>query len=702
MPIKDIEHVVVLMLENRSFDSMLGWLYEHDEPSLFLPQGTEPRYRGLQGLDLDQFVNTAMNGTLTAKPVRGVQAFTVPDVDPGESFQNVETQWFGASPPPAGAPITMKGVLEDFVSILNDRKLDDATIRKLAPTILQTFTPGQLPVLSQLARHYAVSDGWFASVPSQTNPNRSFLMCGTSNGMINNGDLEPADSPAREIEKVAGMAIGDDRVDAPTVFNALAEAEVDWAVFYQTGYLPKKISTLIDGLPYLEVILALSPIGAAADAVLIALRQYSDYMRGLSSGELESCYTWRLFPRIEKEIAGAADKFQKLDDFHRRARAGQLPAFSYIEPYWSISHTTNDNSALESLFSDLGNDYHPPSNLLVGEEFVKSVYASLIANRAAWEKTLLLITFDEFVGDLDHRIAELAPGVVRPPWGDGEPPYKNDAGFKFDRLGARVPTIVVSPWVQKGSVFRSPTETPFDHASLISTALKWIDREDLLPQFGERAQGAPTFEGALTLGAPRTDEADLPFLDKPRAVGDPVRFGESIHLKSADGGYITGFATNLLRAGGGSLIPQAVLDVAVDIGVAAQFATIGRGAPARLAFVTQAADPTPTIAHGAEVRLTARDPTLRGLNLLGKWTTSPDCYFADEYLDGDFAAQQHWIVQKTAAQDQPLRYGDTVWLVNAFNGERLTPDERWIVGEGWVNTDAAGQWWTVEPADPAT
>jgi phospholipase C len=56
----------------------------------------------------------------------------------------------------------------------------------------------------------------FASVPSQTNPNRAFAMCGTSHGLVNNGDLEPR---ARAIERLVGIKIGDDRFPDRTIFN---------------------------------------------------------------------------------------------------------------------------------------------------------------------------------------------------------------------------------------------------------------------------------------------------------------------------------------------------------------------------------------------------------------------------------------------------------------------------------------------------
>jgi phospholipase C len=695
--IQNIEHIVVLMLENRSFDSMLGWLYEKDSPAVYIPNAPGAPFRGLQAIDPNDFVNTALNGTLSVKPTRGAQGFTIPDVAPGEEFEQVLTQFYGANAPAAGTKVTMKGFLEDFVEVLQKRKMSDADVRRLAPMVMQSFTQGQAPVLNQLARHYAVSDAWHASVPSQTNPNRSFLMCGTSNGMINNGDLE-TNPQAKEIEKILGMAIGDDRVDAPTIFNALQTAGVDWSVFFQTSYLPQKISSLLEYRVALLALLAVNPIlGGTVAALLVLLDPYVQYLMDLTSGELGSCYTWRLFPQIKDKIPNAAQKFQKLDDFHRRARAGQLPKFSYIEPFWTIAHSTTDNPAYESLFSAMGNDYHPPGSVLAGEQFVKEVYTSLISNRAAWNKTLLLITFDEFVGSFDHEKSDMQEGAVQPPWGpNGQPPFKNPAGFKFDRLGARVPTIVVSPYVQKGTVFRSSTSTPFDHTSVIATTLGAIGRKDLLAQFGARASAAPTFDGVLTLNQPRSDAASLPFLDAPRAVGDLVGFGETFNLKNQNGQYLSPAYCTMKIAGGGSVIPTSLTEICADLGVAAYFPTLG-AQPAPMTFVTSAPDPAAQIANNSQVLLVSRESTTGAHNILGDWADSHDCYYYDEYLDGDYLKKQTWIIQKLANPDQPLRYGDQIHLANLYAPDkRLTRDTRWFQSE-WIAIDADGDYWTVEP-----
>jgi phospholipase C len=703
MSLANIEHVVVLMLENRSFDSMLGWLYERDAPALNIPAAKPgDEYRGMQCVDPDKFLNTALNGRLTAKPTRGVQGFSVPDVAPGEEFDHINTQFFDTPTPAPGAPITMTGVLADFIEVLQGLNFKDADLARLGPMTLEAFTPGQLPVLNQLAKHYAVSDAWFASVPSQTNPNRAFLTCATSNGMVNNGDLE-TNPQAKAIEAALGMAIGDDRVDAPTIFNALSEAGVDWAVFFQTSYLPQKISTLLTGLPILIPLLGVAGfplLAAAAAALLLALSPYTDYLKDLTSGELGSCYTWRLFPQIKDKIPDAAKHFGKLEDFHRLARAGQLPKFSYIEPFWSISHTTVDNPIKEKLFTVLGNDYHPPSNMLVGEEFVKEVYTSLIANTDAWRKTLLLITFDEFVGSFDHRTEELKTGEVKPPWGpNGQPPFKSPTHFAFDRLGARVPTIIVSPYVQQKTVFRSTGSVPYDHTSVIATTLNWLGRADLVAAFGDRAAAAPTFEGALTLDQPRTDETALPFLDTPHAVGDLVRYGDAFLLKNQNGQYLTGFYATMKIAGGGSIIPDSVMGICIDLDIAAYFPRIGGEQPAVLSFVTQAPDPAAQINNNDQLLVVSRESGLGPRNLLGAWDDSRDCYYYDEYLDGDNALKQKWNVQKLVDTDQPVRYGDQVYLVNAFyQGARLTRDERWLVASGWITTDPKGDSWTIEPA----
>jgi phospholipase C len=576
-------------------------------------------------------------------------------------------------------------------------------------------------VLSQLARHYAVCDDWFASVPSQTNPNRAFLLCGTSEGMVNNGFLEDLqeDPWIPVIEKAMSMKLGDDRIEATTIFNALDSAGKDWAVFWQTSYAPQKISTLIEYATAIAAVIPQTRIFAAVLAWLGALGKLDTkvlgYLRGLTAGDLESSYTWRLFPQIQS-LADAASNFQRLDDFHTRARNGTLPAFSYIEPYWSISRSTTSNGLLQRLVTGLGNDYHPPSNLLLGEQLVKEVYTSLISNTDAWHKTLLLITFDEFVGAFDHVTDHLADGSVQAPWGSGSPRKGPEEGFKFDRLGARVPTILVSPYVGKGTVFRSTQPVPYDHTSVIATTMNWIGAQAHTSDFGLRAANAPTFDNVLTLSQPRTDEADpkaLPFLDTERIAGDPLHYGDSFWLQNQSGDYLTTAYPTMKMGGGGSLLPQSGIDLLADIGVAAYFPRYAEGETTTVTFVSHSVSASPgppaQVCYGDVVRIVSREPQLGSRDVLGIWSdagvTDHYCYYYDEYIDGNDALAQAWVVQNPndPSSKDGVKFGGPVRLVSQsadYNGQALSRVTGLFRTSNWITTRSGGDSWTVVPAPP--
>ncbi|MFZ1409899.1 MAG: alkaline phosphatase family protein [Micropruina sp.] len=693
MSMNNIEHVVVLMLENRSFDGLLGWLYEHDCPEVNIPplKPGDVCFQGLAGLDLTKFVNQADLG-LSSPPVRGTAGPATPPVAPGEEFEHVNMQYFDTETPAPGAVATMTGVLQDFVNVMRALGYSDSDIQAMAPSIMQTCTQTQLPVLNQLARHYAVCDEWFASVPSQTNPNRAFLMTGTSHGLVNNGQLE-TDKRAKELESRLGMGIGDDRFPESTIFNTLAAADEDWAVFWQTSYLPHKISKLLHDAPSLAALTALlSPaVSALLLALLTALKPYSDYIDDLASGRVTSAYTRRLFPAIQ-QISPADAHFKNLHDFHMLARAGQLPRFSYVEPAWTIAQSST-NAGVKNLFTQMGNDYHPPGNMAVGEAFLKDVYSSLIANQEAWNKTLLIITFDEAVGSFDH----VAPPAAVPPWGDAQPGFPTN-GFAFDRFGARVPTILVSPWIAKGTVFRSTTDVPYDHTSVIATTLNWVGQGGQVASFGQRTANAPTFENVLTLASPRTDAGQIGFLDVGRVTGEAVRFGDPILLRNQNGKHLTAAARTMKV--GAALPSDDLMGFAVDLNLAAYFPTLGNGAPTQLTFVTQQPDAPSTVADGTRLSLVTLEPQVGAADYLGAWSDSHDCYYYYDYTQGGFVANESWIVRQASRHGQPLVYGDRVYLENVhFPGQLLTHDSRWLES-GWITTEKGGDYWIVEPAVP--
>jgi phospholipase C len=165
-----IQHVVVLMLENRSFDSMLGKLY--------------PKSAGFDGLSGAESNPDKDGKAVPVWNAPGVDSknMTIPDPDPGELWPDMNMQLFGTAdvPTPAPAP-EMKGFVKNYQS-----QTDKPSGAYTPNHVMHYFTPEQVPVLSRLARQFAVCDRWFASAPCQTWPNRFFAHTGTANGYENN------------------------------------------------------------------------------------------------------------------------------------------------------------------------------------------------------------------------------------------------------------------------------------------------------------------------------------------------------------------------------------------------------------------------------------------------------------------------------------------------------------------------------------
>jgi phospholipase C len=105
-------------------------------------------------------------------------------------------------------------------------------------------------------------------------------------------------------------------------------------------------------------------------------------------------------------------------------------------------------------FNPLGfpvNDDHPPADVKDGQDLVLAAYDAL-ASSPLWDRSLLVIAYDENGGFFDH---------VPPPGAADDDPAM------FGSYGVRVPAIIVSPWTEPGTV----SHTVFDHTSIIKTIL---------------------------------------------------------------------------------------------------------------------------------------------------------------------------------------------------------------------------------------
>ena len=186
-----IKHVVVLCLENRGFDHLVGWLYSKgDEPPHVIPEesAADPFF-GLDFVDLERLKNTLRindEEIMSEMPAQGTRAFNTPDWNPHEEYHEINHQFFGSrEDPDKTVTPPMNGFLSSFATLFSDPREEDqqARIRQ----IMECYIPSDLPTISGLAKFYSISDKWFSSVPTQTNANRAFLTCGTSLGLVDNG-----------------------------------------------------------------------------------------------------------------------------------------------------------------------------------------------------------------------------------------------------------------------------------------------------------------------------------------------------------------------------------------------------------------------------------------------------------------------------------------------------------------------------------
>jgi phospholipase C len=168
-----IQHVVVLMLENRSFDCLLGRLY----PS-------SAAFHGLTGmeLNLDPAGNPVSPWNL---PGNDPQTMTIPSPDPGELFTDINTQIFGTPTPIGTATATMDGFVKSYLAQASTNPGQTYDLR----SVMHFYSASQVPVISQLASAFAVCDQWHASAPCQTWPNRFFVHTATAGGYENNSPV---------------------------------------------------------------------------------------------------------------------------------------------------------------------------------------------------------------------------------------------------------------------------------------------------------------------------------------------------------------------------------------------------------------------------------------------------------------------------------------------------------------------------------
>lgn len=157
-----IQNLVVLMLENRSFDHMLGFL-KYEDPTISI--------NGLTGNETNFPAKELMPDVPVSKDAGDVQDL---NPDPNHDFDDVTAQIFSNG---ITQPADMKGFVRNYFEACNDPLH--------AENVMKCFTPETLPILSTLAKEYAVCDRWFSSIPGSTIPNRLYVHGASSVGSVN-------------------------------------------------------------------------------------------------------------------------------------------------------------------------------------------------------------------------------------------------------------------------------------------------------------------------------------------------------------------------------------------------------------------------------------------------------------------------------------------------------------------------------------
>lgn len=406
-----VDHVVVLILENRSFDHMLGYL------SLSPERGGKGR-GDIDGLKGDESNVNRLDGTAYGINHLDQTQFAGEAEDPDHSGRSVDEQLGGEA---------MDGFVTNFARMSRARATQAGQPAPSPGLVMGYYDGNDLPVYDHLAQEYCVVDRWFSSVPGATWPNRLYAVTGRAAGTRD--DISP---PLYEL---------------PSFVRYLDESRVDWRWY---SFDPATLRAI-------------------------------DPAYRLSNHHRFAFVDSRKLSLEELAIGELTEEGSLLDDIANE----QLPSVSWIDPHFKDLRVLGPNS----------DDDHPPTDVLAGQDLVLTIYHALSAS-PLWQKTLLVITYDEHGGFYDHV----------------PPPQAVDDQHEFQRHGVRVPALLVSPLVSPGSSSTAliGRDTHFDHTSIIKTILTRFckDSSGQIPAMSPRVAAANHLGHLLSDAPPRQDVAD--------------------------------------------------------------------------------------------------------------------------------------------------------------------------------------------------
>ena len=474
----NINHLVVVMFENRSFDNLLGYLYAQGPTPRNWPAGwplppsvPASRSQAQQFEGLWQFPGVApaesksctgilgCNSSATkyepvlahphdwptyctpAGPMPPGLPWNYPDPNPDEGLHS----YYGVRfPDPATIGKVENGQIGKLVSKAGDprqwdmsgfvegykKKADDANPKLDYKPIMGSYTSDQLPVISTLARNFAVFDHWFCAVPAETYCNRALFHASTSWGYTENA--QTGETTLDRWKTPPTFVSGD------SIFDALEQAGITWGVYFSGAkQCPASSASSVEGN--------------------VGLTGLIHYEVGKTYGP--ACY------QDPKTADASKQRFWPVEDLLEdlRSKDGKLNQYTFIEPLGGKWPFPDPQPPFPPDTAYFGNSYHPNQDVRYGEEVLREIYEAIRTNPERSKDTMLLVVFDEHGGTYDHVSP---PDQIPAPWTTNPPPL--EYGFPFTTLGLRVPAIAISQYTLPGTI----VNTPMHHAAVINTLFR--------------------------------------------------------------------------------------------------------------------------------------------------------------------------------------------------------------------------------------
>ena len=445
--IKDVEHIVILMQENRPFDHHFGTLRGvrgFNDPravSIHLPlqngTGTTPASVFLQPAGAAHVAAgfaVPPNSDDLGGPADGVEVIPPFRVNPEKVSPGLKSLGLTYLPGTGhGWATTHDG--------WNHGQYDSWAAVQGSPMVMSYMTREDIPYHYALADAFTVGDAYHCSIMGPTNPNRMYLWSGCVGNLSNLGSGGTDGLGAGPVT-YNGLSINNAYFVFPTFPEVLQKAGVSWKI-YQDLAGATFSPDFGDGTGN-------SFAGNFTDNSVLYFNQYATaptnsplFQNGCTGTEIIN-----IIPPVgSPESAWLAWAEHQFNQFRSDVAGGKLPQVSWV-------------------VAPAGYTEHSDWPINYGAWYISQVLDILVAHPEVFSKTVLIINYDEADGSFDHIVPATPPQT--PAYGNSTVSIENEIVTTSTPngpigLGTRVPCLAISPWSKGGYV----DSEVFDHTSTI-------------------------------------------------------------------------------------------------------------------------------------------------------------------------------------------------------------------------------------------